>query len=137
MLLDRKYAVISMDTTRYKVHIIENGCSDTKYSANSNKLHILNDMSENWNTTLERVKLQVLLNMYASRKFDPDDASFDDDIEELDNCRDVILRGKPLANYDADNAIMCSSGHEKVSSRNSCVDNCSINDTDEDVIIDD
>ena len=106
-----------------------------KYNANSNKLMILNDMSENWNTTLDKVKLQVLLNMYASTDFNPDDASFDKEIEDLDACRDKVLRCKPLACYDNDNAVMCSAGHEELTSRNSCVNNCSIENTEENIVM--
>ena len=66
-----------------KKDIIENFKT---YNVNSNKLHILKDMSENWNTTLEKVKLEVLLNMYATKDFDPDAMSFNDDITEMDTC---------------------------------------------------
>ena len=37
---------------------------------NSNKLELLEIMSTNWNTTLEKIKLEVLLNMFATRDFD-------------------------------------------------------------------
>ena len=40
-------------------------------SVNSNKLQILDKMADDWNTTLEKVKLEVLINMYASRNYDP------------------------------------------------------------------
>lgn len=73
--------------------------------------------------------------MYTSRKFEPDNMSFDEDIEDLDACRDTVLKGKTLASYDVDYAIMCSAGHDALPSRNSCDDNCSVDDTDEDVVI--
>ena len=41
-------------------------------NANSRKLEILEIMSTNWNTTLAKVKLEVLLNMYTTRDYDPD-----------------------------------------------------------------
>ena len=41
-------------------------------SVNSNKLQVLDTMADDWNTTLEKVKLEVLINMYASREYDPD-----------------------------------------------------------------
>ena len=106
-----------------------------QYNANSNKLYILNDMAENWNTSLDKVKLQVLLNMYATKDFDPDAITFDDDIAELDTCRDEILKNKNLAIFDVDSAIMCSSGHDKVKARNSCEKSCSPKEIGEEVVI--
>ena len=37
--------------------------------------------------------------------------------------------------FDVDNAIMCSTGHDKLPERNSCNVNCSISNTSEDVVI--
>ena len=73
--------------------------------------------------------------MYASTDFNPDEASFDKEIEDLDACRDKVLRCKPLACYDNDNAVMCSAGHEELTSRNSCANNCSIENTGENIVI--
>ena len=51
-------------------------------------------MSTNWNTTLEKVKLEVLLNMYATRDFDPDADTFNEEIAHMDTERDILFTEK-------------------------------------------
>ena len=51
-------------------------------------------MSTNWNTTLEKIKLEVLLNMYATKDFDPDSNKFNEEIAYMDTERDIVFTEK-------------------------------------------
>ena len=70
-------------------------------------------MSINWNTTLEKVKLEVLLNMYATRDYDPDTIKFDKEIADMDAERALLNNQKTTALFDGDSAPVCKGGDEK------------------------
>ena len=103
-------------------------------SVNSNKLQILETMAEDWNTTLEKVKLEVLINMYASRNYDPDATSFSDDIAGMDAGRDVVLKDRNLAIFDRDSAIICKA-EPKEDAKFSCEKTCKADKIAEEVVI--
>ena len=88
-------------------------------NADSNKLELLEIMSTNWNTTLDKIKLEVLLNMYATRDYDPDSNKFNEEIANMDAERDIIFEDKAVAVYDKDSAIICRVG-PKDDARTSC-----------------
>ena len=85
----------------------------------SDKLELLEIMSTNWNTTLDKIKLEVLLNMYATRDYDPDSNKFNEEIANMDAERDIIFEDKAVAVYDKDSAIICRVG-PKDDARTSC-----------------
>ena len=69
----------------WEINVIKETSSVKKgKNKNRNKLEVLEIISENWNTTLDKNKLQVLLNMYASTGYDPDSIKFDDKITQMD-----------------------------------------------------
>ena len=78
-----------------------------------NKLEVLRVLSINWNTTLEKVKLEVLLNMYATRDYDPDTIKFDKEIADMDAERALLNNQKTTALFDGDSAPVCKGGDEK------------------------
>ena len=69
-------------------------------------------MSTNWNTTLEKVKIEVLLKMYATRDYDPDSIKFDEEIAYMDAEGALITNQKTTAAWDGDSAPVCKEGDE-------------------------
>ena len=78
--------------------------------------------------------MEVLLNMYATRDFDPDAVSFNEEIAHMDAGRDTILKERNLAVFDRDNAIICKSGPIE-NAKFSCTELCDANNTPKEVVI--
>ena len=48
-------------------------------------------------TLSDKIKLEVLLNMFATKDYDPDSDKFNKEMENMDEERDVIFKNKNLA----------------------------------------
>ena len=72
--------------------------------------------------------------MYATKDFDPDSDTFNEEIAQMDAGRDILFKEKNLAVFDRDSAIICKSGPVE-NAKFSCNKTCIAKDTPKEIII--